>query len=42
MNAFLTSIAVLVAIAVVAAFVLGAVDMSSETVFSSTSGNVRP
>ncbi len=41
MKAFVIGMAVLVAITVVSALVLGSLDMSAEQVFSSTSGNVR-
>jgi len=41
MKAFVMGMAALVVITVVSALVLGSLDMSSEQVFSSTSGNVR-
>jgi len=41
MKAFMMSAAVLVAITVVSALVLGSLDMSAEQIFSSMSGNVR-
>lgn len=41
MKAFMIGMAALVAITVVAAVGLGAIDMSAEQVYSSTSGNVR-
>ena len=41
MKAFMIGMAALVAITVVAAVGLGAIDMSAEQIYSSTSGNVR-
>ena len=41
MKAFMMGMAALAAITAVAAIGLGAIDMSAEQVYSSTSGNVR-
>jgi hypothetical protein len=41
MKAFMMGMAALVVITIVAAVGLGAIDMSAEQVYSSTSGNVR-
>ena len=41
MKAFVMSMIGLAAITVIAAFSLGALDMSAEDVYSSTTGNVR-
>ncbi len=41
MKAFVTGMAALAVITVIAAIGLGAIDMSAEQVYSSTSGNVR-
>jgi len=41
MKAFMIGMAALVAITVVAVVGLGAIDMSAEQIYSSTSGNVR-
>ncbi len=41
MKAFMIGMAAMVAITVVAAVGLGAIDMSAEQIYSSTSGNVR-
>ncbi len=41
MKAFMMGMAGLAAITVIAAIGLGAIDMSAEQVYSSTSGNVR-
>lgn len=41
MKAFMMGVAAMVAITVVAAVGLGAIDMSAEQVYSSKSGNVR-
>ena len=41
MKAFMMGMAALVVITIVAAFGLGAIDMSAEQIYSSSSGNVR-
>jgi hypothetical protein len=41
MKAFMMGMAALVVITIIAAVGLGAIDMSAEQVYSSTSGNVR-